>query len=150
LRDAFEHVGGVAFGFDEGPDFFDLAGFTDEKRAANNAYEGAAHELLFLPGAEFRDDLVGGIGEQGKIDLVLGLERGLGFDGIGTHAEYGHTMLVEVFFCVTKLGRFNGSTGSVGFGIEKEENALTFEICQGDERVVVGFEAKGGGFCAEF
>jgi hypothetical protein len=52
----------------------------------------------------------------------------LRFDGIGAQAEDGHTLLVEVFLCVTKLGRFNGSTGSVGFGIEEKENAATFEI----------------------
>jgi hypothetical protein len=60
--------------------------------------------------------------------MVLGLEGGLRFDGIGAQAEDGHTLLVEVFLCVTKLGRFNGSTGSVGFGIEEKENAATFEI----------------------
>jgi len=141
--------GGVAFGFDKGPDFFDFAGFADEEGAADDAHEGAAHELFFLPGAEFCDGLMGGIGEEGKIDLVLGLEGGLGFDGIGAHAEDSHTMLVEVFLCVTKLGRFDGSTGGVGFGVEEEENAMALEISQGNKRVVVGFEAEAGGFGAD-
>jgi hypothetical protein len=121
-------VGGVALGFDKRPDFFDLAGFSDQKRAANDAHERSAHELFFLPGTEFRDGFVSGIGEQGEIDLVLGLEGGLRFDGIGTHAKDGHTLIVEVFLCVTKLGRFYGSTGSVGFGIEEKKNALAFKI----------------------
>ena len=118
----------MALGFDERPDFFDLAGFPDEKRTANDAHEVATHELFFLPGAKFCNGLVSGIGEQGKINLILGLEDGLGFNGVGAHAKDGHTLLVEVPFCVTKLGRFDGSTGSVGFGIEEEQNALPFEI----------------------
>jgi len=140
----------VAFGSNEGPDLFDFAGFADEERTADDAHEGAAHELFFLPSAEFSDGFVRGIGEQRKIELVLGLERGLRFDGIGAHAEDGHTMLIELLLCVTKLGRFNGSTGGVGFGVEKEEDALAFEISQGDRCVVVGFEAEAGGFGAWF
>jgi len=58
-------------------------------------------------------------------------------------------MLVEVFLCVTKLGRFDGSTGGVGFGVEEEENAMALEISQGNKRVVVGFEAEAGGFGAD-
>src|SRR6267142_4482934 len=87
LRDALEDGGWVAFGFDEGPDFFDFAGFADEEGTADDAHEGAAHELFFLPGAKFCDGLVSGIGEQRKIEIVLGLESGLGFDGIGAHAK---------------------------------------------------------------
>jgi len=150
LRDALEDGGGVAFGFDEGPDIFDFAGLADEEGAADDAHEGTAHELFFLPGAELCDGLVSGIGEQRKIEIVLGLERGLGFDGVGAHAEDGHTVLVEVFFCVTKLGRFDGSTGGVGLGVEEEEDALALEIRQGDKRVVVGFETEAGSFGAGF
>ncbi len=140
----------MALGFDKGPDFFDFAGLADEEGAADDAHEGAAHELFFLPGAEFRDGLVSGIGEQGKIDLVLGLESGLGFDGIGAQAEDSNTVLVEVFLCVTKLGRFYGSTGSVGFGIEEEEDAIALKISRGDKCLVVGFETKARGCGADF
>jgi hypothetical protein len=124
----FEDGGGVAFGFDEGPDVFDFAGFADEKRAADDAHEGAAHELFFLPGAEFGDEFVIGVAEQGEIRILLGLEGGLSFDGIGAEAEDGDVELVEVFFCVAKLGRFDGSTGGVGFGVEEEKDALAGEV----------------------
>jgi len=145
-----EDSGGVAFGFDEGPDFFDFAGFADEERTADDSHKSAAHELFFLPGAEFCDGLVGGIGEQRKIELVLGFEGGLRFDGIGAHAEDGHAAFVEFLLCVTKLGRFDGSTGGAGFGVEEEEDALPLEIGQGDKGVVVGFETEAGGFGAGF
>jgi hypothetical protein len=124
----FEDGGGVAFGFDEGPDVFDFAGFADEERAADDAHEGAAHELFFLPGAEFGDEFVIGVAEQGEIQILLGLEGGLSFDGIGAEAEDGDVELVEVFFCVAKLGRFDGSTGGVGFGVEEEKDALAGEV----------------------
>jgi len=52
--------------------------------------------------------------------------------------------------CVTKLGRFDGSTGSAGFGEKKEENALAGEVLEGDLLAFVGFEAEGGGFSAYF
>jgi len=142
--------GGVALGFDEGPDFFDFAGLADEEGAADDAHEGTAHELFFLPGAEFCDGLVSRVAEQRKIDPVLGFEGGLGFDGIGAHAEDGHVEFVEFLLCVAKLGRFDGSTGGVGLGVEEEEDALALEIRQGDKRVVVGFETEAGGFGAGF
>jgi hypothetical protein len=140
----------VAFGSDDGPDFLDFARFADEEGAANNAHEGAAHELFFLPGAELLNGFVSGVAEQREIELVLFLEGNKGFDGIGAHPENDDVELVELLLCVTKLGRFDGSTGSAGFGEEKEEDALAGEVFQRDFVAFVGFEAKGGGFGAYF
>jgi len=148
--DVLEDIGGVAFGFDEGPEVFDFAGFADEEGAADDAHEGAAHELFFLPGAEFGDEFVSGVAEQGEIEILLLLEGGLGLDGISAEAEDGDVELVEVFFCVAKLGRFDGSTGSVGFGVEEEENALAGEVGEGEDGAVVGFQGEVGGFGAWF
>ena len=111
-----EDFGGVAFGFDKGPEGFDFAGFSDEERAANDAHEGAAHELFFLPSAEFLNGFVRGIAEQREIELVFFSEGCEGFDGVGAHTKDGHAESVKFFLCVTKLGRFDGSTGRVGFG----------------------------------
>jgi hypothetical protein len=128
----------VAFGADDGPDFLDFAGFADEDRTADDAHKGAAHKLFSLPDAELLDGLASGIAEQGEIEIVLGFERGLGFDGIGAHAEDGHAELVEFFFCVTKLGRFYRSTGSVGFGVEEKNDASAGEVLEGDFVACVG------------
>jgi hypothetical protein len=139
----------VAFGFDERPNVFDFAVLANEEGAAHDAQEGAAHKLFFLPGAEFLNGFVGGVAEQGEIEVVLGLERGLGFDGIGAHAEDGDSQIVEFLFCVTKLGRFDRSTGSAGFGEEEQEHALAREVLEGDVLAFVGLETEGGGFGAD-
>ena len=81
----------MAFGFDKGPDFLDFAGLADEEGTAHDAHECTAHELFFPPGAELFDGFVAGIAEQGKIEILFGFERGLGFDGIGAQAEDGDT-----------------------------------------------------------
>ena len=118
----------MAFGFDGGPHFLDFAVRADEERAAHDAHELSAHELFLLPGSESFDGFVIGIAEQGKIEFLFCFERGLGLDGIGTHSKDGHTELIELLFCVTKLGRFDGSTGSVGLGIEKDEDTMAFKV----------------------
>jgi hypothetical protein len=140
----------VALGSDEGPDVFDLAGFADEKGTADDAHEGAAHELFFLPGSEFPDGLMGGVAEQRKIEILFGFEGSLGFDGIGTQAQDGDTQLVEVLFCVAKLGRFDGSTGGVGFGVEENEDALAGEVFEREFLAFVGLQAEGGSFDTGF
>ena len=140
----------MAFGSDEGPEFSDFASLADEKGTADDAHVGAAHELFLMPGAELLDGFVGGIAEQGEIETLLGFERGLGCDGIGAHAEDGHAELVELLLCVAKLGRFDGSTGGAGFGVEKKQNALALEVGQGDKHVVVGLETEARGFVAGF
>jgi len=140
----------VAFGSDEGPDFLDFAVLADEEGAADDAHGRLAHELLFLPGAEFLDGFVVGIAEQGEIEILVFLEGGLGLYGIGAHSKDGDTELVEVFFCVTKLGRFYRSTGGVGSGEEKKQDTLAGEVFEGDFLVFVGFEAERGGFGADF
>lgn len=148
LLEVGEDFGGMAFGSDSGPEGFDFARSADEERAANNAHEFAAHELLFLPGAIGFDGFMVGIAEQREVQFELGLEQGLRFDGVGAHAEDGHFELIEFLFCVAKLGRLDDSTGGVGFRKEKKEDALVLEIFKGDEFVLVGLEAKGGSFGA--
>ena len=128
----------MAFGSDDGPEGFDSAGFADQEGTADDAHEGAAHELFFLPGAEFVNGFVGGIAEQREIELVFFLEGSKSFDRVGAHAEDGHAEFVEFLFCVTKLGRFDGSTGSVGFGKEEKEDAPAGEVFESELFTFVG------------
>src|SRR5260370_5852545 len=143
-----EDLRGVAFGFDGGPDFFDFAGFADEEGTADNDHEGEDHELLFMPDAEFLDGLVSRIAKQGEIEFVLFLEGSKSFDGIGAHTEDGHAEPIELLLCVTKLGRFDRSTGSAGFGEEEEEDALAGEVLELDFLAFVGFAPQVGRFAS--
>jgi len=143
-----ENFGGVAFGFDGGPDGFDFAGFADKKRAADDAHEFASHELLLLPGAIGFDGFVIGIAEQREIEFVFDFEDGLASDRIGACGKDGHFESVELLFCVAKLGRFDDSTGGVGFGEEEKQDALTLEVLERDGFVFVGLETERWGFVA--
>ena len=84
LGEVVEDFGGVAFGFDGGPDGFDFAGLADEERTADDAHEFASHELFLLPGAVGFNGFVAGVTEQREVEFEFGLEQGLGFDRIGT------------------------------------------------------------------
>jgi hypothetical protein len=46
-------------------------------------------------------------------------------------------VLVEFGLCVTKLGRFDGSTGGVGFGIKEEQDALAEVVVKSEFGTVV-------------
>jgi hypothetical protein len=58
-------------------------------------------------------------------------------------------MLVELLLCVTKLGRFNGSTGGICFGKEKEQDALAGEVGEGEFCAIVCFQVKAGCLIAD-
>jgi hypothetical protein len=148
VGEVFQDFGGVAFGFDGGPDGFDFAGLADEERAADDAHEFASHELLLLPRTVGFDGFVVGIAQQRKIEFVLGLEQRLGFDRISAHAKDGHFALIKLLFCVAKLGRLDGSTGSVGLGEEEEQDLLALVIFERDGFVFVGLEAERVSFVA--
>jgi len=64
----------VAFGFHLVPSFFDFSVRADQKGAANNPLERAAHEFFRAPRAERFNHLVGRIADQRKIQFLLGLE----------------------------------------------------------------------------
>lgn len=109
----------MAFGADFVPDFLQFAVGANEVRAADDAKERFAEEFLHAARAVGFDGFEVRITEKIEVELVLGFEAGLRFDGVAAHAEDDHAELVELLFCVAKLGRFDRSTGGVGFRIEK-------------------------------
>ncbi len=64
------------------------------------------------------------------------------------HSQDGHAQLVELLFCVAKLGRFGRSTGSIGFRIEEKHYSFAEKIGKRDIIASVIFQAKCGGFVA--
>jgi hypothetical protein len=118
----------VAFGSDGVPDFLDFAVGANQKTAANDSLEQAAHELLATPYTIRRDHLVRRVAKQREIELVLVAEVLQRLHRVGAGAEDGDAQLVELLFCVTKLGRFDCSTGSIRFWEKEEQDATAFEI----------------------
>ena len=139
----------MAFGPDGIPDFLDFAVGTDQKAAADDSFEHAAHEFLAAPGAVGCDHLVRGVAKQREIELVLVAEILQRLHGVGARPQDGYTQLVKLLFCVTKLGRFDRSTGSVRFRKKEEQDAAALEIFQGKLFAAVGSKGEFGGIVAE-
>ena len=132
----------MAFRFDVVPDLLDFSIRTDEVRASNDAEERPAEECFHTARTVSFDRFQIGIAEQIEIEFVFGFERGLGLHRVAAHAEDDHAKLVKLLFCVAKLGRFNRSTGSIGFRKEEEQDALAAEVGEGDVVAGVVLQAK--------
>ena len=118
----------MAFGFGRVPDLLDFAVRADQKAAADNSLEQAAHEFLSAPHAVGFDHFVRGIAEQGEIELPLFAESLQGLQSIRAGSENGDTQLIELLFCVAKLGRLNRSTRGIRLRKEEEKDAAAFEV----------------------
>jgi hypothetical protein len=140
----------MAFGADFIPVLFDFAVGADEEGAADDAKKRPAEKLLHAAHAVSFDGREFGIAEKVEVEFVFGFEAGLGFDRVAAHAEDDRVQLIELFLCVAKLGRFDGSTGGVGFGEEEEDHAMAAEVGERDIVACVVFEAECGGFVACF
>ena len=140
----------MAFGFGGIPDVFDLSVQTDQERAAHDSAENAAHEFLGAPDPVVLDHLAGRIAEQVEVQFLLALEfRQVRFR-VGARAEDHYVQLVELLLCVAKLGRFGGSTGSVGFGEEKNHNAAADQVFERKLVSAVGLEFEVWSFLSDF
>ena len=140
----------MAFGADGVPDLFDFAVGADQKTAADDSLEQTSHEFLAAPRAIGLDHLVRGIAEKREIQFVLVAEALQGLHRVGAGSENGDTELVELLFCVAKLGRFNRSTGSIRFRKKEEQHAAALEVFQRKLLPAVGSENEFGCFVANF
>jgi hypothetical protein len=126
----------VAFCSDIVPDVFELAIRADQKGAADNAEKRAAEKFLHAARAEGFDRFQIEIAEEIEVEFLLGFESGLRFDGVAAHSQNNHPKVIELLFCVAKLGRFSRSTRSVSLRIEKQDDASTEK--SGERDVVAG------------
>jgi hypothetical protein len=140
----------VALGDDLVPDFIYSAVRADEKCAADDAEKGFAEEFFHAAHAVRFDGPEIRIAEKIEVELVFGLEGSLSLDGVAARTEDDDTELIELLFCVTKLGRFDGSTGSIGLRKEKKHDAFVAKIGERDVGAGVVFKAECGGFVAFF
>ena len=140
----------MPFGFDIVPNMLDGACGADQETATHNPQERFAQEFLHAPGPEGLNHFEFGIAEQREVEFVFLLEAGLGFDGVAAGSQDDGIQLVELLLCVTKLGRFDGSTGSVGFGKEKEQHFFAAKVGQGDVFAVVALDLEIRRFIPSF
>jgi hypothetical protein len=97
------------------PDLLDGSIGLDQKSAAHNSQERFPQKHLHAARTVGFDGLKFRIAEEREIQLLLGLELGLCFDGIGAATENDRSSFVKLVLCVAKLGRFGNSTRSLGF-----------------------------------
>jgi hypothetical protein len=81
---------------------------------------------------------------------VLDLEFGLIFRRVRAASHDGGVQLFKVLDGVAKLGRFVDSTGSVGFGIEIENQVPPAIIRERDDFAVISLYAKAWSLVAFF
>ena len=140
----------MAFGADFVPVFLYFAIRADEKCAAHDSQERFAEEFLHASHAIGFDSLEARITEKIEVQFVLGFECGLGFDRVAARAEDYHAKFIELLLCVAKLGRFNRSTGGIGFWIEEEDYSFAAKIGERDIGACVVFQTECGSFIAFF
>ena len=132
----------MAFGFDVVPDVLDLSVRADQERAAHDAQKRLAQEFLHAACTVGFDHLEVGIAEQRKIELLLLREGRLSFHGLAAGAQNGYAQFVELLLCVTKLGRFCRSTGSIGFGEKEQDDALAAVVAQRNVIAVIRLQGE--------
>jgi hypothetical protein len=87
-----------------------------------------------------------GIAQQIEIQFVFGSKALQQFKGIGAYSYDDHSLMVELCFCVSKLGRFNRSTRCIRFGVKEKQNALAFEISERNFFSLIRRKCEIGGF----
>jgi len=128
----------------------DLPISADQEAAAHNPLKRPAHEFLRAPCAVGFQHFVRGVAEQRKIQFLLGLEALQQLHRIGAGTQDDRAALVELRFCVTKLGRLNRSTRSVGLRKEENQDTLPVEVAEGDFFAVIRMQGEVRSFVADF
>ena len=137
-------------GFGLGPDLGDAPIPSDDKRAAHDAQKRFAEKLLHAPRVVGFDGLELRIAQQREVEVEFRGELCLRRHAIGAAAQDDRASLIELWFGVAKLGRFVDSTGSVGFGIEIENQVPPAIIRERDDFAVIGLYAKAWSLVAFF
>jgi hypothetical protein len=93
---------------------------------------------------------VRGVAQQRKIELLFDFEACKRFLRISACAENLNTEFVEVLLGVTKLGRFDRSTGRVRFREEEQHGAPALQVLQREFAAIVHFQVKVWRFVPDF
>lgn len=136
----------MAFGFHLAESLLQLSIRADHERAPLDAHHLLAVHVLFLPDFESLGDFLFGIGEQCEVQFVFVREFLLRFGFIRRDAQYDCAGFLELLVVVTKLGRFNRSTGRIGLGKEIEDHGFALEILQRHLLAVLVEQSEVGRF----
>ena len=110
------------------PNLLDFSIRPNQKGTAYDSFKQTPHEFFGTPNAVAFNHFVRGIAEQREIKLLFFLEARQRLLGISAGAQDCHVLFIEVFLCVTKLGRFGRSTRCVRLGKKEQHHALAFKI----------------------
>jgi hypothetical protein len=91
----FENLGGVPLGADVVPDLLDRSVGVDQKGATHNSQKRFPQKHLHAARPVGFDGLKFRVAQKREIQLLLGLELGLRFDGIGTTAKNDGSQFVK-------------------------------------------------------
>src|SRR5882672_7770501 len=115
---------GVTFGFYLFEDMDKALVGADEVGGSLYAFDELAVHVLGLDEIVAIDELHVGVGQEIVGQVVFVLELLLVFDGVSGDAEYDDTGLLELLEGVAKAAGFDGAAGSVGAGVEEEDDGL--------------------------
>ena len=118
----------MAVGLDLFEDVLDLAVGANDEGGPGNAPDFLAIHVLFLHDAEGLGDFLVGVGEEAEGQVLAFFEFLLGFGRVGRDAEQHGTGLLNLSVGVAEPASFDGSTGSVGFRVEEENDGLAAHI----------------------
>ena len=154
-------VGGVFF--EQGEDLFGMAfGLyffedvqeplvgTNEVSGAFHAFDQLAVHVLGLDEVVAIDENHVRIGEEIVRKVVLVFELLLIFDGIAGDPENNDARLLELLEGIAEAAGFDGAAGSVGAGIEEENDGLAFEVRERNVFAILILQGKVFYFVAGF
>jgi hypothetical protein len=90
------------------------------------------------------------VAQERKIQFARELEAGKGPYVIRAHAQDDRVGSFELSLCVTKLGRFGDSTGSIGFREEEQNHVFSGKILQRNGLTGVRVERELRSFVTDF
>lgn len=140
----------MAFDFDLAPLGAQRAGLVDQEGRPVDPRILPAVEFLLYPGAVGLAGLAVFVGDQGKVQIVLGLELVvLGDSILGDTDDRGFDFR-KVGVQITEPASFGGSAGGVVFEIEIEHHRIAPEIRQLQRAAAVRGQGEVGGLVADF
>ena len=102
----------------------------DHEGGADHADDLLAVQHLLAPGPVLLGHGLVGVGEEGEVQLVLGLELLVGRERVAAHAEHDRALLLEGGLAVAERAGLAGAAGGVVLRVEVEHDGLAPQLLQ--------------------